>query len=84
MAKKVNIPIIPQISTLTEGKSILIVWGSLMDIYPQLVRYNIYKKDNEKWVLLENMRFRNNQFLDTNVQIGKEYFCKKVKEGLIA
>jgi len=48
------------------------------------VEYNIYKKDNEKWVLLENMRFRNNQFLDTNVQIGKEYFYKKVEEGLIA
>jgi len=34
MAKKGNIPIIPQISTLSEGKSIMIVWGSLMDIFP--------------------------------------------------
>lgn len=76
ISKKSDMPFISQISAQVEGQSILIVWQSLIDVYPQLAGYNIYKQINNQWVLLENLNFKNNQYLDTNVQIGKEYFYK--------
>lgn len=76
MSINTNILSINQISGYIEGKTILLVWASLIEDYPSLAGYYVARLENEKWIDLDTISANLNQYLDSKIELGKKYSYK--------
>lgn len=73
-----SLPFITQLEAYVEQNAVLVVWGNVQEFYPQLVGYQIFRLELDKWVLLQETSYSTTQYVDSNLQIGKSYKYKVV------